>query len=41
MRADTAGLRTTAVRDLLRRPPATFAGWCTRHAGLFRPVTSA
>jgi uncharacterized protein YbjT (DUF2867 family) len=40
MRADTTGFRTTAVRDLLGRPPATFAAWCTRHAGLFRPVAS-
>ena len=36
LRADTTGLRTDTVRRLLGRGPRTFAGWCARHAGVFR-----
>lgn len=36
MRADTTGLTTTDVRDVLGRPPNTFADWCSRHAEVFR-----
>jgi uncharacterized protein YbjT (DUF2867 family) len=35
MRADTEGLRTDTVRQLLGRGPATFADWCARNAGRF------
>ncbi|HEY0815920.1 MAG TPA: NAD(P)H-binding protein [Pseudonocardia sp.] len=37
MRADTTGLRTDTVRNLLGRAPRTFADWCTRNAHRFRP----
>jgi uncharacterized protein YbjT (DUF2867 family) len=37
MRADTVGFRTDTVSRLLGRPPRTFADWCTRNAGAFRP----
>jgi uncharacterized protein YbjT (DUF2867 family) len=36
MRADTTGLTTTDVREVLGRPPHTFAEWCARNAHLFR-----
>jgi uncharacterized protein YbjT (DUF2867 family) len=35
MRADTAGLRTGTVRQLLGRRPRTFADWCARNASAF------
>jgi uncharacterized protein YbjT (DUF2867 family) len=35
MRADTVGLRTGTVQELLGRPPRTFADWCARHASAF------
>jgi uncharacterized protein YbjT (DUF2867 family) len=42
MRADTVGLRTDTVQQLLGRRPKTFAEWCTRNAHLFRqPAASA
>jgi uncharacterized protein YbjT (DUF2867 family) len=37
MRADTTGLRTDTVQRLLGRKPGTFAAWCARNAGIFRP----
>ncbi|WCB94285.1 NAD(P)H azoreductase [Baekduia alba] len=36
VRADTTGLRTDVVRQLLGRPPRTFADWCDRNADAFR-----
>ena len=40
MRADTVGLRTDTVRQLLGRRPRTFADWCARNAeALGRPGT--
>jgi uncharacterized protein YbjT (DUF2867 family) len=36
MRADTQGLRTDTVQQLLGRPPRSFADWCERNAGAFR-----
>jgi len=36
MRADTAGMRTDTVAQLLGRRPASFAAWCARHADAFR-----
>ena len=36
MREDTVGFRTSDVRNLLRREPATFADWCTRNATVFQ-----
>ena len=41
MRADTTGLRTDTVRQLLGRPPRTFADWCARHLDAFRPAAAA
>jgi uncharacterized protein YbjT (DUF2867 family) len=35
IRADTVGLRTDTVRQLLGRAPGTFADWCARNAGAF------
>jgi uncharacterized protein YbjT (DUF2867 family) len=35
MRADTVGLRTDTVRQLLGRSPRTFADWCARNASAF------
>jgi uncharacterized protein YbjT (DUF2867 family) len=35
VRADTVGLRTDTVRQLLGRPPRSFADWCARHADVF------
>lgn len=35
-RADTVGLRTDTVEQLLGRRPRTFADWCTRNAAAFR-----
>jgi len=35
MRADTVGVLTDVVRDLLGRPPRTFADWCARNARAF------
>jgi uncharacterized protein YbjT (DUF2867 family) len=35
MRADTVGLRTDTVRELLGRGPRTFADWCARNASAF------
>jgi uncharacterized protein YbjT (DUF2867 family) len=35
MRADTVGLRTDTVRQLLGRSPGTFADWCARNADAF------
>jgi uncharacterized protein YbjT (DUF2867 family) len=35
MRADTVGLRTDTVRQLLGRSPRTFADWCARNADAF------
>jgi uncharacterized protein YbjT (DUF2867 family) len=41
MRADTVGLRTDTVRQLLGRRPRTFADWCARNAGAFpSPATT-
>ncbi len=37
MRADTVGLRTDTVRQLLGRRPRTFADWCARNADVFPP----
>jgi uncharacterized protein YbjT (DUF2867 family) len=36
MRADTAGLRTDTLGQLLGRRPRTFADWCARNADAFR-----
>lgn len=35
-RADTVGLRTHTVEQLLGRPPARFIDWCIRNADTFR-----
>jgi uncharacterized protein YbjT (DUF2867 family) len=35
VRADTVGLRTDTVQQLLGRPPRTFADWCARNAEAF------
>jgi uncharacterized protein YbjT (DUF2867 family) len=35
MRADTVGLRTDTVQQLLGRRPRTFADWCAQNAGAF------
>jgi hypothetical protein len=35
MRADTVGLRTDTVRQLLGRGPRTFADWCARNVCAF------
>ncbi len=35
MRADTTGVRTSTVRDLLGRPPGRFADWCARNTAPF------
>jgi uncharacterized protein YbjT (DUF2867 family) len=35
VRADTVGLRTDTVQQLLGRPPRTFADWCARNADAF------
>jgi uncharacterized protein YbjT (DUF2867 family) len=35
-RADTTGLRTDTVEQLLGRRPRTFADWCARNAAAFR-----
>jgi uncharacterized protein YbjT (DUF2867 family) len=35
IRADTVGLRTDTVQQLLGRPPRSFADWCERHRGAF------
>jgi uncharacterized protein YbjT (DUF2867 family) len=41
MRADTVGLRTDTVRQLLGRSPRTFADWCARNASAFpSPATT-
>jgi uncharacterized protein YbjT (DUF2867 family) len=40
MRADTVGLRTDTVRQLLGRSPRTFADWCTRNADVFPAPTT-
>ncbi|WUH89133.1 NAD(P)H-binding protein [Streptomyces sp. NBC_00433] len=40
MRADTTGFRTDTVERLLGREPATFAGWCARHADVFRTASA-
>ncbi|HEY2697238.1 MAG TPA: NAD(P)H-binding protein [Pseudonocardiaceae bacterium] len=41
MRADTVGLRTDTVRQLLGRRPRTFADWCARNASAFpSPATT-
>lgn len=36
MRADTTGLTTRDVHEVLGRAPRTFPDWCSRHAHLFR-----
>jgi uncharacterized protein YbjT (DUF2867 family) len=36
MRADTEGLVTHDVERILGRAPGSFAGWCRRHADVFR-----
>jgi uncharacterized protein YbjT (DUF2867 family) len=41
MRADTAGLRTDTVRQLLGRRPRTFADWCARNATAFPSPAAA
>jgi uncharacterized protein YbjT (DUF2867 family) len=41
MRADTEGLRTGTVEQLLGRPPHTFADWCARNAAAFRRPSRA
>lgn len=41
MRADTVGLRTDTVEQLLGRRPKTFADWCARNAATFRRLTTA
>ncbi|WP_369141934.1 NAD(P)H-binding protein [Streptomyces sp. R44] len=41
MRADTVGFRTDTVEKLLGRRPRTFAQWCARNAGAFRPDATA
>ena len=41
MRADTVGLRTDTVEQLLGRRPRTFADWCTRNANAFRRPADA
>ncbi len=35
VRADTVGVRTDTVTQLLGRPPRSFADWCARHASAF------
>ncbi|MDX2969816.1 hypothetical protein PWY87_07635 [Kribbella solani] len=35
MRADTTGLRTDDVRELIGRAPSTFGDWCERNAAAF------
>ncbi|MEU4745484.1 NmrA family transcriptional regulator, partial [Actinosynnema sp. NPDC023658] len=41
MRADTVGVRTDTVRQLLGRSPRTFADWCARNAHVFpAPATT-
>jgi uncharacterized protein YbjT (DUF2867 family) len=41
MRADTVGLRTDTVRQLLGRRPQPFADWCARNASAFpSPATT-
>jgi nucleoside-diphosphate-sugar epimerase len=35
VRADTVGLRTDTVRQLLGRPPRSFADWSERHRAAF------
>jgi uncharacterized protein YbjT (DUF2867 family) len=35
VRADTAGVRTDTVTQLLGRPPRSFADWCARHVSAF------
>jgi uncharacterized protein YbjT (DUF2867 family) len=41
MRADTVGVRTDTVRQLLGRSPRTFADWCARNAHIFpAPATT-
>jgi uncharacterized protein YbjT (DUF2867 family) len=41
MRADTVGVRTDTVRQLLGRSPRTFADWCARNAHMFpAPATT-
>lgn len=35
VRADTVGVRTDTVMQLLGRPPRSFADWCARHASAF------
>ncbi|MFI1337299.1 NAD(P)H-binding protein [Streptomyces sp. NPDC020845] len=41
MRADTAGLRTDTVEQLLARKPRTFAAWCAAHTDVFRRALGA
>jgi hypothetical protein len=41
MPADTAAFRTDTVRQLLGCRPRTFADWCARNAGAFRPPAAA
>ncbi|MFI0733010.1 NAD(P)H-binding protein [Streptomyces sp. NPDC021225] len=41
MRADTTGLRTDTVEQLLARKPRTFAAWCAAHADVFRRALDA
>lgn len=41
MRADTAGFRTDTVKQLLGRPPNSFADWCARNADAFREAWSS
>lgn len=37
LRADTTGCCTDTIQRLLGRRPRTFADWCARNAGAFRP----
>jgi uncharacterized protein YbjT (DUF2867 family) len=41
MRADPTGVRSDTVRQLLGRPPGTFASWCARNAQAFGPPGAA
>ncbi|MER7794628.1 NAD(P)H-binding protein [Streptomyces sp. NPDC097640] len=41
MRADTTGLRTDTVEQLLARKPGTFTAWCAAHADVFRRALGA
>ncbi|MEV6773231.1 NAD(P)H-binding protein [Nocardia sp. NPDC051030] len=41
MRADTIGLRTDTVTELLSRQPRTFESWCQQHRAAFEPAAPA